>query len=416
MDGCYTPPGEAGILLGYENNNSAYRILKISNKKVYTSRHVTFFKNHFPELVQEPESDPSPLHFSNDPFEVNYSEKFYEFNVGENSEEEENIVQDRTVHADEETSAPPLKRIRVIRPRHPTLIRSDISHTNILPYHRRPVSLFTHTNDPNSFNKAVKSTNSEFCIAMVKRELNAMTKLNVWEVIPIKEEYKLIRTTWVLKAKRGINNEITEYKARLFAQGFLQTQGVDYTKRFALIGWLSSLRALISLSTSRNLKLEQLDIKSHFLSAKIEEDMYLSIPQGLDEDKRQTCLKLKKEIYRLKQALGGRDPICLFFHVDDIGVFGDNLTLFKKEIEEEFSTKIIGSVDLMLGIEISHLSDSITLSQAHYVDSVLELYGMTNCRLTETPMVPNLHLEEASDSERKEFQTSTPIIIAQLEV
>ncbi|MBW0552721.1 hypothetical protein O181_092436 [Austropuccinia psidii MF-1] len=57
----------------------------------------------------------------------------------------------------------------------------------------------------------------------------------------------------------------------------------------------------------------------------------------------------------------------------------------------------------MLGIKISHLSDSITLSQAHYVDSVLELYGMTNCRPTETPMVPHLHLEEAADSERKEF-------------
>ncbi|MBW0570222.1 hypothetical protein O181_109937 [Austropuccinia psidii MF-1] len=166
------PPGEIGILLGYENDNSAYRILKIRNKKVYTSRNVTFLENEIQKLVQEPESDPCSLHFSNDPFE------FYE---------------------------------------------------------------------------------------------------------------------------------------------------------------------------------------------------------------------------------RGRDPIWLFLHIDDIGVLGDNLSLFKQEIEEEFSTKILGFADLMLEIKISHLSDSINFSQAHYVDSVLELYGMTNCRPTATPMVPHLHLEEAADSERKEF-------------
>ncbi|MBW0486827.1 hypothetical protein O181_026542 [Austropuccinia psidii MF-1] len=124
---------EVGIQLGYYNKNVAYIILKISHKKVYTRRHVTFFENEFPGLVQEPESDPSSLHFSNDPFEVNEDEEFYEFSEEENPEEdtmpeeEENIVEAITVYAEEERSSPEPKRIRVIGPKQPTLVHSDIS-------------------------------------------------------------------------------------------------------------------------------------------------------------------------------------------------------------------------------------------------------------------------------------------------
>ncbi|MBW0475747.1 hypothetical protein O181_015462 [Austropuccinia psidii MF-1] len=268
---------------------------------------------------------------------------------------------------------PAPKRIRVTGPRHPTLIYSDISEENILPYCRRLVSHFTHTNDPNSFNKAVRSSDSNFWIAAVQRELDAIKKLDVWDVIPIKEEHKLSETALVFKTKRGIDSNITEYKARLCAQD------ADYTKNYCS-NWTAQLtQSLDILCRFKNLKFEQLDIKSRFLNAKIKEDMYLSISQGLENDKRQTCLKLKRAIYRLKQApfawyrqlktslksknfntsnayscvfyKGGRDQIWLFSHVDDIGVFGDTLALFKQEIEKEFKTKILGAAALMFGIK-----------------------------------------------------------------
>ncbi|MBW0489934.1 hypothetical protein O181_029649 [Austropuccinia psidii MF-1] len=174
-----------------------------------------------------------PINKDNDPFEVNEDEEFYELSEEENPEEdtmpeeEENIVEDRTVYAEEERSAPAPKRIRVIDPRQPTLIHSDISQEKILPYGRQPVALLTKKNNPNFFNQALKSPDSEFWISVEKRELNSTIKLNFWEVIPIKEEYTLITTKWVFKTKRRTENEITEYNAHLCAQGFIQNQGVD---------------------------------------------------------------------------------------------------------------------------------------------------------------------------------------------
>ncbi|MBW0535220.1 hypothetical protein O181_074935 [Austropuccinia psidii MF-1] len=258
-----------------------------------------------------------------------------------------------------------------------------------------------------------------------------MKNLNVWREIPIKKEYKLVGTTWVFKTKRDKNRQTLEHKARLCAQGFSQVQGGDYSKTFAPTGKLNSLRTLISLAASKNLSFEQLDIKSTFLNAPLTKDAFLSIPQVLDRDKKNLCLKLNKAIYGLKQAalawytrlskwlikfgfkmskansclfyLNTEEPIWLFLHVDDIGVFGKNLSKFKRAIMEEFHTKMLGIADLMLGIKITHNDNAITLSKNHYIDSLLELYGMSNCKPVSTPLVPNLHLEAATTSEKEEF-------------
>ncbi|MBW0526731.1 hypothetical protein O181_066446 [Austropuccinia psidii MF-1] len=57
----------------------------------------------------------------------------------------------------------------------------------------------------------------------------------------------------------------------------------------------------------------------------------------------------------------------------------------------------------MLGIKVIHQPDTITLTQSHYIDSLLESYGMTNCKHTATPLIPNMHLEAASRTDQEEF-------------
>ncbi|MBW0534710.1 hypothetical protein O181_074425, partial [Austropuccinia psidii MF-1] len=333
------------------------------------------------------------------------------FECQEISEDDENrIVEDLEQDLSEdgseslENSLPPAaRRIKVTGPRHPTLINSDISTSNILPYPRRPVALLTER-DPLTYNQAIMSDGQNHWKEAIKKEIQSMINLEVWEEVQIKDSYKLIGTTWVFKTKRNNSNQIIKHKARLCAQGFSQTQGRDYTKTFAPTARLNSLRTLIAVAAARGLKFEQLDIKSAFLNAPIEEDVYLMIPQGLDRDKRNVCLKLKKAIYGLKQAplawyrqlstwlmkLGFKiskadscvfyleepEPIWLFLHVDDIAIFGKHLTEFKRAIEKEFRTKMLGMADLMLGIKIIHQPDSITLTQSHYIDSLLDSYGI----------------------------------------
>ncbi|MBW0515831.1 hypothetical protein O181_055546 [Austropuccinia psidii MF-1] len=139
-----------------------------------------------------------------------------------------------------EPEPPARKKINIIGPRHPTLINSDISKTNILPYSRHPATHLT-LSDPCTYNKALKSETSATWMEAVTKESENMKKLDVWEEVPINEEYKLIGFTWALKTKRNEKHEILGHKARLCAQDFSQTPGIDFSKTFALTGRLNSL-------------------------------------------------------------------------------------------------------------------------------------------------------------------------------
>jgi hypothetical protein len=96
-------------------------------------------------------------------------------------------------------------------------------------------------------------------------------------------------------------------------------------------------------------------------------------------------------------------PVWLFVHVEDIAVFGKDLDTFKSQIKAEFDMKDLGKSDLLLGIKIIHEPTAIILSQAHYVNSLLELYTMTGCQTVLTPLIPNSHLSIATTEKQDQF-------------
>ncbi|MBW0584965.1 hypothetical protein O181_124680, partial [Austropuccinia psidii MF-1] len=100
----------------------------------------------------------------------------------------------------------------------------------------------------------------------------------------------------------------------------------------------------------------------------------------------------------------GEHPVWLYIHVDDIAIFGSHVEDFKAEILKEFEIKDVGPADLMLGIKVTHFPDYISLDQHHFIDSLLELYGMSDCNPVATPLVPNEHLSPATPGEISEFE------------
>ncbi|MBW0474073.1 hypothetical protein O181_013788 [Austropuccinia psidii MF-1] len=159
--------------------------------------------------------------------------------------------------------APPISRIKVISPQHPTIISSAVDSHHILPYSRRPtVFLSTHDKSPRTFKQALNSSKREVWSSAIQKELSSMNRLQAWEVVDLKPDYKLVGTTWVFRTKRNHLNEIIEYKARLCAQGFTKTPGLDFEKTYAPAGRMNSLQTLISFAASNNLHFHQVDIKN----------------------------------------------------------------------------------------------------------------------------------------------------------
>ncbi|MBW0485363.1 hypothetical protein O181_025078 [Austropuccinia psidii MF-1] len=164
-----------------------------------------------------------------------------------------------------------------------------------------------------------------------------MRLLKVWDMVKLHEDYKLVR--------------------------------------YAPIGCLNSLRKLTAFACIKKLQFHQIGIKRALLNSELSEAVYFAVPQGLQLDKNKFCLRLNKEIYCMRQALSawykrlknwltlakfpvctlepcifyraGRTPVGLYVHVDDIGIFRKDASLFKAQIGKEFHIKDIGEAHLM---------------------------------------------------------------------
>ncbi|MBW0510762.1 hypothetical protein O181_050477 [Austropuccinia psidii MF-1] len=306
-----------------------------------------------------------------------------------------------------ETSPATQSKIRMIGPHHPTMITSEINNLNNLPYSRRANALVTGAGvSPFTFTASLSSMDKDECIKAIKNELSSMVSLNVWDVIELSKDYKLVGTAWVFKIKRNHLNEISEYKARLCAQLFTQTPGVNFDKTYSPTGCLNSLWMLIAFAASEGLQFHQIDVKSAFLNAPLVEDAIYGLKQApLAWYERLKTWLVKIGFHPCVFHRADKSPTWLYVHVDDIAIFGRNVTIFKEEIALEFDIKDIGLADLMLGFKINQFSNVITLDQQHFADLLVHLYGMADCKPIDTPLMPNTHLQPATLEDIAKFNS-----------
>jgi len=57
---------------------------------------------------------------------------------------------------------------------------------------------------------------------------------------------------WVYKTKYNEHGDIDMHKARLVTKGYSQKHGIDYTKVFALVAMLDTVRMLIALVVQKS--------------------------------------------------------------------------------------------------------------------------------------------------------------------
>ena len=91
-------------------------------------------------------------------------------------------------------------------------------------------------------------------------------------------------------------------KARFFAKGYRQTKGIDYQETFASVVRYDSLRVLIAIAASHNLELAQLDVKTAFLNGEVEEEIFISQPEGyIVAGREKEVCRLNKSIYAVSK-------------------------------------------------------------------------------------------------------------------
>ncbi|GKA52425.1 putative ribonuclease H-like domain-containing protein, partial [Tanacetum coccineum] len=104
----------------------------------------------------------------------------------------------------------------------------------------------------------------------------------VWTLVDLLYGKRAIGTKWIYinkKDKRGI---MVRNKARLVAQGYTQEEGIDYVEVFAPVARIEAIRLFLAYASFKDFFVYQMDVKSAFLYGKIEEEVYVCQPLGIE--------------------------------------------------------------------------------------------------------------------------------------
>lgn len=290
----------------------------------------------------------------------------------------------------------------------------------------KPVKYSHFSEDPRTFKQAIASYNSSGWINAINNELDNIKKHHVW-IDQHKEPAKYLNSTWGFKTKPATASSPEKQKARLCIQGFMQTYGKDFFEIFAPTGKFHSLLALLVLAIDLQLPVCQFDVKSTFLFAPLDEEIYIKTPKG--SKRTVPFLKLVESLYGLKQALKNwfetltawfeeiyycpsvldaclfihKDKnLFIFFHVDDLIVVGQ-IDKFEKLFLARFPNSSAHSPDTLLGMNLNITPESIYLSQPGLIKKGLEMLGMSTCKSVKTLLTPAVQLFTATEQDHQEF-------------
>ena len=112
---------------------------------------------------------------------------------------------------------------------------------------------------------------------------------------------RCVKHKWVFDIKRD-----GTFKARLVACGYSQIPGVDFTDVYSPLVHDVTFRIMLVAELEWKLKSKIVDVESAFLNGKLEEEIYMDCPDGMEHN-ADDCLLLLKEIYGLVQSA------CQFF-------------------------------------------------------------------------------------------------------
>ncbi|GJZ11771.1 retrovirus-related pol polyprotein from transposon TNT 1-94 [Tanacetum coccineum] len=141
-------------------------------------------------------------------------------------------------------------------------------------------------------------------IEAMQEELHQFDRLQVWELVDKPFGKTVIKLKWLWKNKKDEDQTIIRNKARLVAKEYAQEEGIDFEESFALVARLEAIRIFIAYDAHKSFPIYQMDVKMTFLNGPLKEEVYVAQPDGfVDPDHPEKVYRLRKALYRLKQAL-----------------------------------------------------------------------------------------------------------------
>nr|GEX10826.1 retrotransposon protein, putative, unclassified [Tanacetum cinerariifolium] len=173
-------------------------------------------------------------------------------------------------------------------------------------------------NEDSSWSISFKTRKTQKTSSALEEELHQFDRLNVWELIDKPFGKNVIKLKWLWKNKKDEDQTVIRNKARLVAKGYAQEEGIDFEESFASVARLEAVRIFVAYVAHKSFLIyqtdvktaflngplkEETDVKTAFLNGPLKEEVYVAQLDGfIDPDNLEKVYRLKKALYRLKQA------------------------------------------------------------------------------------------------------------------
>ena len=87
--------------------------------------------------------------------------------------------------------------------------------------------------EPSNVKEVITGEHSREWKSAMKSEYNSLMVNDTWELVPPPANKNVVGSKWVFKVKRNSYGMVEKFKARLVAQGYSQSEGIDYDEVFA---------------------------------------------------------------------------------------------------------------------------------------------------------------------------------------
>jgi len=158
--------------------------------------------------------------------------------------------------------------------------------------------------DPKSLREVQSRSDWPSWKEAMDHELSTLQQAGTWETVPCPKDKNVVDCKWVYQTKYKSDGAIDKHKARLVTRGFTQVYGVDYLETYSPVAKLASLRTILVLAACLGWDIICFDFNVAYLNGELEEseEIYMEQAPGYAEGGVGFVKRLKKALYRLKQA------------------------------------------------------------------------------------------------------------------
>lgn len=428
-----------GIFIGYPPHMKGYLVYLPEERRYIISPNVRFVENEKgSSIINLKRKEELPLQEEYTTTRISDRENYTRDIIPSQTQQQAQKTEEPTVHIEDYQ---PQEEETVTTSKRPTRIRKppgEYWKAN-QDLQRRDECRITQIINKNYW-EVISSDESEKWLAAVMREIQNLERNDTYEITEIPKDRKLIGWKWVF-TKKDTNTEGGKpiYKARLVAQGFSQTYGIDFFETYSPVANLTSVLLNITIAVAKNYKLKYIDVKGAYLMAKLDEEIFMKLPPGIMEDKDShgKCLRLKKSLYGLKQS--GRnwnlrlkewfrkhecrtcktdtcifkkktetgDDITIIVYVDDLFIIVKTEDQYQKilnDVKDDFTVSEEGDATEYLGANTMKTETGYMMNQQKLIEKGLEKFNMSKCKGLPTPMTLTRPTKEDCPKEESQEQ------------